>query len=311
MAGIRLSGARTVLTGASSGIGRALAHELAGRGARLAIVARRTNLLQSLADEIQAAGHSRPVVFTADLSQRGVAAQLAREAREALGEVDVLINNAGGGVGGSVWSTGDGDPAREAFEVNYWSPLALIGALVPPMRQRRQGAVVNVTSGAQVMTWPVFGAYAATKAALALATQTLRLELEGSGVQVLEAIPGPVDTAVQGETRLIPGIERMLRMSSLGTPEGCARAIVRALEHGRSRVVYPRAGGAALILPRLAQAGAMRIWRRTLRDTDPKILEGFFSLNLRSGSFGDPLAREARAQWERERAGKSGMRNRS
>jgi uncharacterized protein len=297
-----LNGSYTLLTGASSGIGRALALQLARRDVRLAIVARRTELLESLADEIQSAGNPRPAVITADLSQRGAAAQLARQSVEALGRVDVLINNAGGGAGGSMWATGDGDPARDAFEVNYWSPLALIGALVPSMRERGRGAVVNVTSGAQVMTWPLFGAYSATKAALALGTQTLRMELEGSGVRVLEAIPGPVDTAVQGETRLIPGIDRMLTMSPLGTPEGCARAIVRALERGRSRVVYPRAQAPALVLPRLAQAGAKLLWRRTLRTLDSQSLEGFFSLNVRSGSFGDPVSREARAQWEREHA---------
>jgi NAD(P)-dependent dehydrogenase (short-subunit alcohol dehydrogenase family) len=78
------------------------------------------------------------------------------------------------------------------------------------MQERKRGAVVNVTSMAQVNTWPGFGAYAATKGALGVATETLALERIDSPVLVLEVIPGPIDTAVQGETRLAPGIDRML-----------------------------------------------------------------------------------------------------
>src|SRR5919106_123655 len=132
MAGIQIAGSHVLLTGASSGIGRELARELAGRGARRA---------------------------------------LAAEAEEALGAIDILINNAGGGLGGRIAAVGDRDEAREAFETNYWSPLALISSLVPSMAARGRGAVVNVTSMAQVGTWPGFGAYAATKAALGVATE--------------------------------------------------------------------------------------------------------------------------------------------
>src|SRR4051794_7057616 len=210
MAGVLLGGQGGLVTGASSGIGRELALVLAGRGARLVLAARRAERLDALAAEVVRRGHERPEAIATDLSHRGAAARLAEEAQAALGEVDVLVNNAGGGVGGSQWAVGDDDAAREGVEVNYWSPMALTQALVPGMRRRGHGAVVNVTSVAQVNTWPGFGGYAATKAALGVATETLRLELSGSGVHVLEAIPGPVDTAVQGETRLIPGIERML-----------------------------------------------------------------------------------------------------
>src|SRR3954454_19829957 len=180
-----------LLTGASSGIGRATASALAERGARLALVARTDPALQALAQEIISAGGHPPVVIPADLSVRSAAADVAAVAVEAVGKIDVLVNNAGGGVGGSQWAVADGDPAREAFEINVWAPLALIGALVPGMRERRQGVVVNVTSAAQTVTWPCFGTYAATKAAFALTTESLRLELQASGVSVVEFVPGP------------------------------------------------------------------------------------------------------------------------
>ena len=178
-----------LVTGASSGIGRALAGQLAAGGARLAIVARRRQRLEQLADEVVASGGHRPVVLTGDLGRRGEAARLAREAVARLGAVDVLVNNAGGGVGGSVWAVADRDEARTDFEVDFWSHLAFIGELVPLMRRRGEGVVVNVTSIRQVMSWPSFGHNTAAKAALASVTETLRLELAPYGVHVVEVIP--------------------------------------------------------------------------------------------------------------------------
>src|SRR3954469_15837829 len=297
----KVKDAPVLLTGASSGIGRELALVLAARGARLAVSARRRELLESLADEVAARGGVRPVVVDADLAQRGAAAWLAGEAVAALGRVDVLINNAGGGVGGSQWAVGDDDAARDAFEVNYWSPLALIGALVPAMRERRSGAVVNVTSIAQVNTWPAFGAYAATKAALGLATETLRLERSGSGVHVLEAIPGPVDTAVQGETRLVPGIERMLDRVPLGDAAEMARRIVSSLERRRPTVIYPGRARLAYMFPSLARPDGRRLARRVTAETDPALLEAVLGLVVRTGSAGDEAARIAGEEWERAR----------
>ena len=250
---------------------------------------------------ITARGAARPVVVESDLARRGAAEALAQEAVAALGHVDVLVNNAGGGVGGSQWAVGDADAAREAFEVNFWSPLALVKALVPAMRERRRGAVVNVTSMAQVNTWPAFGAYGATKAALGLATETLRLELSGSGVHVLEAIPGPVDTAVQGETRLVPGIERMLDRVPLGDAGEMARRIAGALERGRATVVYPHRAQLARWFPVIARADTRRLAARAARETDPAVLEGLLSLVVRTGSRGDDAARQARDAWEAAR----------
>jgi short-subunit dehydrogenase len=298
---VPIAGSRMLLTGASSGIGRELAEALGARGAVLAITARRRSLLEELADEIEAGGGTVPVVLEADLSNRGAAQALASEAEDALGQIDVLINNAGGGVGGRIAAVGDRDEAREAFEVNYWSPVALIRALVPAMAERGRGAVVNVTSMAQVSTWPGFGSYAATKAALAVATETLAMELVETGVKVIEAIPGPVDTAVQGETRLAPGIEQMLDRTPLGDPAVLARLIVQALEQGKARVIYPRRARIAYVLPTLVRRDTRRLAARTAKEVDPATREALGSLVVRTGSMGDEIARKARGAWERER----------
>jgi short-subunit dehydrogenase len=169
------------------------------------------------------------------------------------------------------------------------------------MRERAHGAVVNVTSMAQINTWLAFGAYAASKAALALATETLRLELSGSPVHVLEAIPGPVDTAVQGETRLVPGIDRMLARVPLGDAGEMARLIVSALERLRPTVIYPRRAALAYHLPTVARADSRRLARRVAAETDREALDGVLSLVVRTGSQGDPAARMAREAWEQAR----------
>jgi len=291
--------AAVLLTGASSGIGRELALILADRGARLAISARSGDRLDTLAETIVDRGGVAPIVIRSDLALRGAAQRLAQTAVAALGSVEVLINNAGGGVGGSQWAVGDADAAREAFEVNYWSPLALVHEVVPSMRERGSGTVVNVTSMAQINTWPTFGAYAATKAALALATETLRLELSGSGVHVVEAIPGPVDTAVQGETRLAPGIDRMLNRVPLGDATEMARRIARAIAHRHTHAIYPRRAALAYYLPAAARWDTRRLAARGLREIDDSSLEALYSMILRTGSTGD--TRDAREAWETDR----------
>jgi short-subunit dehydrogenase len=287
-----------LVTGASSGIGRALALELAARGAVLAVSARRFDLLHELADEAERAGGVRPAVLPADLSRRCSAGGLAKDAVEALGHVDVLVNNAGAGCGGVVWRVGDRDEAREAFETNFWGPLALIAALVPAMRERGEGAVVNVTSTSQVTALWGLGHYSATKAGLAIATETLRTELHGSGVHVMEVIPGPIDTAIQAESRLIPGAEIVLSRTPMGSPEKLARLTVRALERGRrKRLVYPRVLRMAYAFPGVSRWYLAALARRHAGEIDADDARV-----VRAGSMGDDIAREARAQWERERA---------
>jgi uncharacterized protein len=294
-----IAGKRVLLTGASSGIGRELGKELARRGALLALAARRRPLLESLAEEIRADGGTAPVVLEADLSRRGAAQELAAAAKEALGPVDVLVNNAGGGVGGRVAAVGDRDEAREAFEINYWSPLALIAAIAPSMSARREGTIVNVTSMGAVSTWPSFGAYAATKAAFSVATETLTMEMEGRGVHVMEVLPGPVDTAVQGETRLAPGIERMLKRVPLGDAATMAYRIANGLERRRRRVIYPRRSSLGYYLPALVRWDSRRLARGVARELGDQ--EALASLVVRTGSMGDEITRQARQAWESSR----------
>jgi short-subunit dehydrogenase len=247
-----------LVTGASSGIGKAVAKRLAREGVHVAISARRTDALEALADEIERAGGKRPIVLLADLSKRGEAARLGAAAEAAFGSrgVDVLVSNAGVGIGGAQLIVADDDIARALFETNYWSPLALARAIAPGMRARGRGHIVHVTSIAAVAPMPLMGHYASSKAALSMATDTLRMELRDDPIHVFEVVPGPVDTPMLAETSLIPGGEEVFKRMPRGTTDVLADKILRGLRRRREVLVYP--GSLAIVrhLPTVTKAVA-------------------------------------------------------
>ena len=231
-----------LLTGASGSIGAEVARQLAARGARLALSGRREERLAALARELEAAGGEPPAVLAADLGRRGEARRLADEAIAALGEVHVLINNAGASLQGLTWVVGDRDEAREILETNLWSPLALVAGLAPHMLERGSGAIVNVGSMARVSPFPHLGHYAASRGGLAVATQAMQLELGPRGVRVVEVALGPVDTPASRENRVLAGADRWLDgRPGLGDAQAAAATIVAAAEGDAQGVVfYPR-----------------------------------------------------------------------
>jgi short-subunit dehydrogenase len=289
---------RVLITGASSGIGWALAKLLAAEGAELALVARRRERLEQLAEEIDSGPARKPVVVAADLSIRGEAAEAAEKVTEVLGGIDVLVNNAGGAVGGSLWAVADGDEARADFEVDFWSPMALIGAFVPPMRERGEGAIVNVTSLRQVMAWPSFGQNSAAQAALALATETLRLELMRDGVHVVEVIPGPIETPIQGPTALIPGIiESVHDRVGMASPEEISALIVEAVKQQHERVFCPEAVRQMYEDPVGVRARTVEDVKRLQEKLPPNEL-----IDTLVVGADHPLLLQAREQWEQQNA---------
>ncbi|NYD50090.1 hypothetical protein BJY14_006073 [Actinomadura luteofluorescens] len=255
-----VAGAPILVTGASSGIGRAVAFALAERGGRLAIAARRRAALEDVADQIEDAGRIRPCVIEADLSRPGAAAELARAAMSALGGVEILINNAGAGLVAAQSITGDDDQARALFETNLWSPLALTRHLFPALRSSG-GVVVNVTSTLRAVPIPLLGYYGASKAALAHLTLTLRNELKGTGVSVLEIVPGATDTAAR-DIDLLPWRAGPMRTPPPVTPESAAKAIVKAVERGGRRRAHPATSLLPLEVPALGRLIAAIVTRR-------------------------------------------------
>jgi short-subunit dehydrogenase len=181
-------GQRVVITGASSGIGAATAVELARQGAIVGLVARRA---AELGEVLAACRQHAPesMMFVADLADLDGIPALADCIAAELGPIDVLVNNAGVPKRRTAAAL-TLDDAAEVMRINYFSPVALTIAVLPSMRQRGAGHVVNVSSmGAHMVAFGV-GAYSASKAALEMFTESMYVELAGSGVHAHIVVPG-------------------------------------------------------------------------------------------------------------------------
>ena len=212
-----------------------------------------------------------------------------------------VVVGRGVAVGGAVWAVADRDEARTYFEVDFWSPLSLIGAFVPGMRHRRQGAVVNVTSVRVVMAWPAFGHSTAACAALSQITETLRLELGRFGVSVVEVIPGPIETPAQGPTKLVPGIvEGIHSRLGVGQPEDLAALIVDAVEGGEERVFWSASARDVYENPVATRTNVRDDVKRLLPEGSglPDDLLDTFVVGAE-----DPMILDARKVWELEHSG--------
>lgn len=230
-----------LVTGASSGIGEAIARELARHGARLTLVARRRDLLDKLAGDL-GAGHR---VIVADLADPTRATALAAEVSDA----DVLINNAGVQIVAPMAAT-DPDAGESLLRVNVFSPMRLVLAMLPAMVARGSGTIVNMASLAAIAPAPGMFYYNASKAALAAASEALRGELRGTGVNVVTVYPGPVRTAM--EEAAWAKYERHIAVPT-GTVAELATMVWRAIERRRARIIYPRIYATARWFPGTAR----------------------------------------------------------
>jgi short-subunit dehydrogenase len=206
---------KTVLiTGASQGLGRALARLLAARGYRLVLNARNAERLQELASELGA------VAVAGDISE------VAEDIALAAGRVDVLINNASelGPLPMPKLEDYPWDALLRVFKVNAVAPLHLTQLVLPQMKARGEGVIVNISSDAAANAYPGWGGYGASKAALEHISRTLAAELEGSGVRVEIVDPGEMATQMHRDA--INGGD----VSHLPPPESVAPRIVALIE---------------------------------------------------------------------------------
>ena len=219
---MKLNDSIILITGASSGLGLALAELLAQRGANLVIAARGEAALRSAAARLRE--HTHVLAIAADVSEdaeRIVAEGLAR-----FGRIDALINNASE-LGPSPMPTLDAldwESFERILRVNAIAPLHLIQLLLPQMRERGAGTIVNISSDAGVNAYPGWGGYGASKAALEHISRTLNAELEGSGIRVLAVDPGDMNTTMHQLAE--PGVD----LSDLPKPSQVAPAILALLE---------------------------------------------------------------------------------
>jgi NAD(P)-dependent dehydrogenase (short-subunit alcohol dehydrogenase family) len=214
-----------LITGASKGLGRATARLLARRGHPLIINARRASELADAEREL--APLTTVVSIAGDVSE--IAEEIAGAALQRFGRVDVLFNNASE-LGPSPMPPLQAHPWESLlriYRVNVVAPLHLAQLLLPGMRERRRGVIVNITSDAGVNAYPGWGGYGSSKAALEHASRILAAELEGTGVRVLVVDPGDMNTEMH---RLAsPGAD----LSELASPDEVAPAIVELLDDAR------------------------------------------------------------------------------
>jgi NAD(P)-dependent dehydrogenase (short-subunit alcohol dehydrogenase family) len=222
---VSLVGRTALVTGASRGIGAATARALDQAGARVAVVARGREGLMAIASELE---HD-PVIVVADLADPDAPAMVARQALDALGAVDVLVNNAAGAVRIDTADT-TASIIDDLLAVNVRAPLLLIAALLPTMTARGAGSIINLSSVSALVGTPRRAAYAASKGALDAATRSLAIELGPSGIRVNSIAPGVVDTALWAKNKDIPGVvETIVLQTPLrrwATPDDIAEVIV-------------------------------------------------------------------------------------
>ena len=238
---MRLNGAVTLVTGASSGIGAATATALAAAGARLLLtgrdaarlaeVARRTGGVALPAD---LAVPGEPARLAAAASQAALAAPWARPATGDQGGIDILVNNAGLGWAGPLGEVTTAN-ITELIAVNLAAPMELTRLLVPGMAQRGRGRVAFVSSIAGVTGVRGEAVYAATKAGLSTFAESLAYEVRDHGVRVCVIVPGVIDTPFFGRRGRPYGRKRPAPIAA----ERVATAIVAALEHDRAEVYVP------------------------------------------------------------------------
>jgi short-subunit dehydrogenase len=217
------------ITGASSGIGRALSIELGRRGASLGLLARRREMLDELVSEVEQAG-GRAVALAADVTDASAVKQAAGKLLESFGKVDVLIANAG--VGATTHALDlNADEFAKVVNINLLGAVNSVTAVVPQMVERGSGQLVAISSLAAYRGLPKSGAYCASKAALSAIFETLRLDLRGTGVDVTIIHPGFI------KTPLTSG--RHADMPYLMELEDATRKIIGAIETRKKSYAFP------------------------------------------------------------------------
>ena len=237
------------ITGASSGIGRALALEWAVRGARLILSARRKEALEEVANLCRQGG-AEAKILPLDLSDTRQAGLWAAEAIQCFGHVDVLVNNAGLGQLGTVLETTE-EVERQVMEVNYFASVALTRALLPHFMERRAGSVVILSSIVGKFGLPKLAAYAAAKHALHGYFESLREELRNYPLHIMVVSPGFIKTEV-ALNALGPDGKPVLKNSPAQekgmSPEKLAPKLIKALEKKRKHLYI---GGFEIWAPRI------------------------------------------------------------
>lgn len=191
-----------LVTGAGRGIGRATALAFAAAGAHVACLSRTQSDLSSLVHEIQQSGYPRALTIVADVVDASAPSRVVKEVEDVLGPIDILINNAGISRISDIEHEKDMAKAWDVIDVNMRGTLSFIHAVVPSMKRRRTGIIINVVSVLAATSLPYFSAYSAAKAGLVRATEIMDLEFCPSGIHTYAVAPGMVAATTLGQGAL-------------------------------------------------------------------------------------------------------------
>lgn len=254
----QISGRRILITGASSGIGRALALEFARRENSLLLTARREERLESLAAEVRKLG-SEPLLVAGDITDASVRSRLLAQAEDSFGGLDILINNAGvGGIG--TFESADESRLRKIMEVNFFAPAELIRSALPLLKQSDDGVIVNIGSVLGHFAVPKKSEYCASKFAMHGLTDSLRMELAGEGVDVL--LVSPSTTSSEFFDQAIRSDGKAAKNKRPMTPEQVAAHAMRAIERGKHEIVLSLGGKLLMWADRLVPNIVSRLLRK-------------------------------------------------
>jgi NAD(P)-dependent dehydrogenase (short-subunit alcohol dehydrogenase family) len=237
---MKIQGQGALVTGASRGLGRALAEQLAARGARVALVAREVGPLRDVVGQLRARGGDAHAII-GDIADKTAIHAIAGQAQGLVGEIAIAIHNAStlGPTPLRLLLDTECEDLAQVLETNLIGPFRLTKVLAGAMAIRGAGVIVHVSSDAAIEPYPRWGAYGASKAAQDQLSKILAAELEGTGVRVLAVDPGEMDTVMHAEA--VPDADR----AALQRPEQVAARIVQMIEDDArapsgARLVAPR-----------------------------------------------------------------------
>src|SRR3989338_503393 len=244
------NGTVTLITGASGGIGAALAREMAKTGATLVLIARRDGLLTALRDEIsKTRAQITMTSYPLDITNAPAVDRMIDDVVRRFNRIDVLINNAAYGID-SLFVDTPMAAEREIFETNLFASLYLMKKVLPIMERQGGGKIMNIGSVVGHRSMPLMSSYCATKSALKAYTESLRVEYAKKGVQVMYASPGHTQTEFLAHHKRFGVTHRRGVPTTPMTVDTCARLLVKALNKNRRDTILTGIGKLGIFVNR-------------------------------------------------------------